>query len=67
MSFSGALPACDCMEIRGFESFAVREQPIRQGRNPRTETRIVVPAKTVLAFKAGKEMRDRLSPEVALR
>ncbi|MFK5600684.1 HU family DNA-binding protein [Methylobacterium sp. HMF5984] len=64
---SGTLAACDRIEIRGFESFAVREQPIRQGRNPRTEARIVVPAKTVLAFKAGKELRDRLNPEVALR
>jgi integration host factor subunit beta len=40
----------------------VKEQPTRQGRNPRTGARIVVPSKTALAFKAGKEMRDRLNP-----
>ncbi|TXM94087.1 HU family DNA-binding protein [Methylobacterium sp. WL116] len=64
---SDALVAGDRVEIRGFGSFAVKEQPVRQGHNPRIGARIVVPAKTVLAFKAGKEMRDRLNPEVDLR
>jgi integration host factor subunit beta len=59
---SGALVAGDRVEIRGFGSFSVKEQPTRQGRNPRTGARIVVPSKTALAFKAGKEMRDRLNP-----
>ena len=58
-----ALVASDRVEIRGFGSFAVKEQRARQGRNPRTGARVSVPAKTVLAFKAGKEMRDRVNLE----
>ncbi|MCJ2079042.1 integration host factor subunit beta [Methylobacterium sp. E-016] len=61
-----ALVAGDRVEIRGFGSFSVKEQRARQGHNPKTGPRIVVPAKTALAFKAGKEMRDRVNPEVAL-
>ncbi|TXN73942.1 integration host factor subunit beta [Methylobacterium sp. WL8] len=64
---SDALAAGDRVEIRGFGSFTVKEQRARQGRNPRTGARVEVPAKAALAFKAGKEMRDRVNPEVALR
>ncbi|MCJ2074103.1 integration host factor subunit beta [Methylobacterium sp. E-016] len=63
---SDALAAGDRVEIRGFGSFAVKEQRARQGRNPRHGVPVAVPAKTVLAFKAGKEMRDRLNPEAAV-
>ncbi|MCJ2103901.1 HU family DNA-binding protein [Methylobacterium sp. E-041] len=60
---AGALVAGDRVEIRGFGSFTVKEQLARQGRNPRNGVPVAVPAKTVLAFKAGKEMRDRLNLE----
>ncbi|TXM66302.1 integration host factor subunit beta [Methylobacterium sp. WL12] len=62
-----ALVAGDRVELRGFGSFTVKEQRARQGRNPRTGVPVEVAAKAALAFKAGKEMRDRVNPEVALR
>ena len=62
-----ALVAGDRVEIRGFGSFAVKEQRARQGCNPRTGARVEVPAKTALAFKAGKEMRDRVNPVFQIR
>ncbi|TXM64019.1 HU family DNA-binding protein [Methylobacterium sp. WL120] len=58
---TSALAAGDRVEIRGFGSFTVKEQPSRQARDPRTGARVEVPTKTALAFKAGKEMRDRLN------
>ena len=58
-----ALVAGDRVELSGFGSFTVKEQRARQGRNPRTGAQVAVPAKAVLAFKAGKEMRDRLYPQ----
>ena len=57
-----ALLAGDRVEIRGFGSFSVKEQRARQGRDPRTGAAAAVPARTALAFKAGKEMRDRVNP-----
>ncbi|MCJ2076565.1 integration host factor subunit beta [Methylobacterium sp. E-016] len=58
-----ALVAGDRVEIRGFGSFTVKEQRARLGRNPRNGVPVAVPAKTVLAFKAGKEMRGRVNPK----
>ncbi|TXN41555.1 integration host factor subunit beta [Methylobacterium sp. WL30] len=60
-----ALVSGDRVEIRGFGSFTVKEQRARQGRNPRNGVPVAVPAKTVLAFKAGKEMRARVNPKAA--
>ena len=62
-----ALVAGDRVEIRGFASFLVKERPARAGRNPKTGAPVSVSAKGALVFKAGKEMRDRVNPEVALR
>src|ERR1700712_4082895 len=62
-----ALVAGDRVEIRGFGSFSGKEQPSRQGHDPRTGAQITVQAKTALAFKAGKEMRDRVNLEATVR
>ena len=56
-----ALVAGDRVEIREFGTFAVKEQRARQGRNPRTGELVAVPAKAALAFRPGKEMRERLN------
>jgi integration host factor subunit beta len=47
-------------EIRGFGSFGVNSRPSRTGRNPRTGETVLVPAKRVPHFKAGKELRERV-------
>lgn len=48
------------IEIRGFGSFSLNYRPERVGRNPKSGESVVVPAKYVLHFKAGKEMRSRV-------
>ena len=48
------------VEIRGFGSFGLNYRPARNARNPKTGEKVLVPAKHVPHFKAGKEMRDRV-------
>ena len=48
------------IEIRGFGSFCLNYRPERVGRNPKSGESVVVPAKYVPHFKAGKEMRLRV-------
>src|SRR3954465_13430922 len=55
-----ALAAGEGVEIRGFGSFSVKDLRARQGRNPRTGESVAVKEKKVLAFKPGKEIRQRL-------
>jgi integration host factor subunit beta len=49
------------VEIRGFGSFGLNYRPPRQGRNPKTGDKVGVPAKYVPHFKAGKDLRERVS------
>ena len=55
--FSGVIEALrsgDKVEIRGFGSFRTP----RTGRNPKTGSKVEVPAKRVPFFKPSKELRD---------
>jgi integration host factor subunit beta len=52
------------VELRGFGTFAVRKHAARIGCNPRTKDPISVSEKAVPAFKAAKEMHQRLNPTV---
>ena len=52
------------IEIRGFGSFSLNYRPERVGRNPKSGASVVVPAKYVPHFKAGKEMRARVDASV---
>jgi integration host factor subunit beta len=49
------------VELRGFGGFTVKHRPPRDGRNPRTGDPVSVAQKWVPAFKAGKNIRDRLN------
>src|SRR6202165_3872999 len=53
-----ALRGGDKIEIRGFGSFRTRERQPRVGRNPKTGTRVDVPAKRIPYFKPRKELKD---------
>ena len=64
-SIVGALHAGEKIELRGFGSFRLRVRRPRQGRNPKTGTRVDVPGKAIPYFKPGKELRDLLNPEGA--
>ena len=59
-TLSATLARGERVEIRGFGSFALNYRPPRQGRNPKTGETVMVPAKYVPHFKAGKELRERV-------
>jgi nucleoid DNA-binding protein len=49
------------VELRNFGVFEVQVRKSRIGRNPnRPETDVVIPARAVIKFKAGKEMKAEL-------
>lgn len=55
-----ALVAGDRVEIRGFGSFGLSYRPPRTARNPKTGAPVAVQGKWAPAFKAGKELRERV-------
>src|SRR5213082_2250621 len=55
----------DKIEIRGFGSFRTRQRQPRIGRNPKTGTRVEVPAKKIPYFKPSKELKDVVKNSVA--
>src|SRR5882762_9112204 len=64
-SVVNALRKGDKIEIRGFGSFRTRQCQPRIGRNPKTGTRVEVPAKRIPYFKPSKELKDLVNPEEA--
>jgi integration host factor subunit beta len=59
-AMSQSLVSGERIEIRGFGSFGLNHRPPRQGRNPKTGEKVLVPEKYVPHFKPGKELRDRV-------
>ncbi|NOS69478.1 MAG: integration host factor subunit beta [Verrucomicrobia bacterium] len=56
---SEALANNDKVELRNFGVFEVKTRKARVGRNPnKPETDVPIPARSVVKFKAGKEMRQ---------
>jgi len=49
------------VEVRGFGSFSLNYRPPRTGRNPKTGAQVKVLAKYVPHFKAGKDLKERVS------
>ena len=49
------------VELRGFGSFFPRERKARMGRNPKTGEEVSVPARRIMFFTAGKDLKDRLN------
>lgn len=50
--------------IPGLGTFAVSERAERQGRNPRTNETITIPASRNVRFKAGKDLRENLNAKM---
>ncbi len=48
------------IEIRGFGSFTMRHRAPRIARNPKTSETVSLPAKVVVHFKPGTELRHRV-------
>lgn len=48
------------IEVRGFGSFSLHHRQARVGRNPKTGESVVLAAKSVPHFKAGKDLKERV-------
>jgi len=59
-ALSNALAKGGRAEIRGFGSFRLNYKPPHNGRNPKSGEKVIVPAKYVPHFKAGRELRARV-------
>ncbi|NEU84646.1 HU family DNA-binding protein [Nostoc sp. UIC 10630] len=46
----------------GFGSFERRDRSEREGRNPKTNEPMTIPATQVPAFSAGKQFREKVAP-----
>jgi len=51
------------LEFREFGVFEVKERRARRAQNPRTLEKVDVPAKRIVKFKVGREMRQRVCDE----
>ena len=56
-----ALANGERIEIRGFGTFSKHQRAPRLARNPKTGESFNLPATTVVHFKPGKAMRDRVN------
>jgi DNA-binding protein HU-beta len=55
----------DRCAIPGLGSFAVSQRKAREGRNPRTNEKITIPASKNVRFKAGKDLREAVNAKRA--
>jgi len=51
----------DKVTLIGFGTFSTSKRAKRSGRNPATGAKIIIPAKTLAKFKAGKELSDAVN------
>ncbi len=58
-----AVSSGDKVTLVGFGSFEPRERKAREGRNPKTNEKMEIPATKVPAFSAGKLFRERVAPK----
>lgn len=57
-TITGALSQGEKVTLVGFGTFQMRQRKERKGVNPQTRETMQIPAKKVLKFKAGKELRQ---------
>lgn len=60
-SIEEALTSGDKVQLVGFGTFEVKERAERKGRNPKTKEELIIPASKVPAFKAGKELKEKVN------
>ena len=53
----------DKVQVVGFGTFEARQRNQREGQNPRTGEKVIIPASTVPAFKAGKAFKDAVNAD----
>jgi integration host factor subunit alpha len=64
-SMKRTLEAGDDLKISGFGKFDVRRKNARRGRNPKTEEGLIIPARTVVTFKASQVLKQRVAGDDA--
>ncbi|NOQ92361.1 MAG: DNA-binding protein [Flavobacteriaceae bacterium] len=57
----GVLKGGGKLSLVGFGSFSVTARAARDGRNPQTGATIKIPARNVVKFKAGSELKDSVN------
>ncbi|MBF0488914.1 MAG: integration host factor subunit beta [Nitrospirae bacterium] len=62
-SIIDALTRGEKIEVRGFGNFRLTKRSPRKARNPKTGEIVDVPAKNVLHFKMGKELRELINKQ----
>ena len=60
-SITGELMQGGRVSLVGFGSFSVSDRAARDGRNPQTGATIKIPARKVVKFKAGSELKESVN------
>ncbi len=60
---TNALARGESVNLTGFGAFTVKSRAERNGRNPKTQEVIVIPAHNLPNFKAGKALKDAVAQE----
>ena len=60
-SITGELMTGGRVSLVGFGSFSVSARAARDGRDPQTGATIKIPARKVVKFKAGSELKDSVN------
>ena len=55
-----ALERGDGVKLSGFGNFQLRDKPQRPGRNPKTGEEIPITARTVVTFRPGQKLKERV-------
>jgi DNA-binding protein HU-beta len=58
---SDAVSQGDDVTLIGFGTFTVKQQSERKGRNPSTGKEMIIPAKKVLKFRVGKQLKEKIN------
>lgn len=65
-SITGSLAVNDEVVLRNFGAFQVKRTKPKVGRNPnKPGTDVVIPARAVVKFKPGKEMKEKVAKLLA--
>ncbi len=62
-SIMEAVSADEKVTLVGFGSFEARSRKEREGRNPKTNEKMLIPATKVPAFSAGKLFKEKVAPD----
>ena len=60
-SLTDAILREERIELRGFGAFSIKHYEPYLGRNPKTGKAVQVKAKKTVAFKVGKDLRERVN------